>query len=105
MNRRIARRASIFARFSSIRHPRTSSYQLFNTVCPYDWRVRTFGWYRTSTLVRTRKFLVQVVRDFKHPCVNAEERTSERANERATNATREDEDEPRFGVYPGVHSV
>jgi len=27
------------------------------------------------------------------------------ANERATNATREDEDEPRFGVYPGVHSV
>ena len=27
------------------------------------------------------------------------------ANERATNATREDEDEPRFGVYPGVHSI
>ena len=27
------------------------------------------------------------------------------AKERATNATREDEDEPRFGVYPWVHSV
>ncbi len=27
---------------------RTSWYQLVNTVYPYDWRVRTFGWYRPS---------------------------------------------------------
>ena len=57
-----------------MRHLRTSSYQLVpartslnqlvNTVYPYNCRVRTFGWYRTGTLVRTRKVLV---RDFKHP--------------------------------------
>ena len=34
---------------------RISSYQLVDTVYPYDWRVRTFGWYRTSTLIRIRK--------------------------------------------------
>ena len=57
-----------------MRHLRTSSYQLVpartslnqlvNTVYPYNCRVRTFGWYRIGTLVRTRKVLV---RDFKHP--------------------------------------
>ena len=37
---------------------RISSYQLVDTVYPYGWRVRTFGWYRTSTLIRIRKFLI-----------------------------------------------
>ena len=47
---------SVSARTSSYQlvPARTSSYQLVNTVYPYNCRVRTFGWYRIGTLVRTR---------------------------------------------------
>ena len=59
---------------------RISSYQLVTTVYPYDWHVRTFGWYRTSTLIRYQE---TADTGFKHPYFDSCQKIFFRAQMRA----------------------